>query len=422
MGLLSILMNVPHAATSMSRSVIAAAAGALVLLFGLVIALRPAPVQVDLTTVTHGPLRVTVDEEGKARVKEVFVVSAPVSGKLRRSPFDPGDRVVKDETVIAVIEPAAPIFLDVRTRKEAEAQVAAAEAAVGLAAAEVRQAESELAWATSELQRAEALARSRTVPERTLERARLELDKQRASLARANANLEVRRSELATANAHLIGPERTTTVTPGGPSPCCVEVRSPQSGQVLRELQESERVVLAGSPLFEIGNAADLDVMVELLSSDAVRVSPGAEATIESTGLETPIRARVRLIEPAGFTKVSALGIEELRVRVFLDLETPADVWKRLGHDYRVFARITVWNSLDALRVPLSALFRRGDGWAVYCMEGGKAALTLVDVGHRNSDFAEALSGLKPQDVVVLHPGDRIVAGTRISRRASEAP
>ena len=421
MGLLSILMNVPHAATSMSRSVIAAAAGALVLLFGLVIALRPAPVQVDLTTVTHGPLRVTVDEEGKARVKEVFVVSAPVSGKLRRSPFDPGDRVVKDETVIAVIEPAAPIFLDVRTRKEAEAQVAAAEAAVGLATAEVRQAESELAWATSELQRAEALARSRTVPERTLERARLELDKQRASLARANANLEVRRSELATANAHLIGPERATGA-PSAPSQCCVEVRAPQSGQVLRELQESERVVLAGSPLFEIGNAADLDVVVELLSSDAVRVSPGAESTIESTGLEAPIRARVRLIEPAGFTKISALGIEEQRVRVFLNLESPAEAWKRLGHNYRVYARITVWSSLDALRVPLSALFRRGNGWAVYRMEGGKAALAIVDIGHRNSDFAELLSGLKPQDVVVLHPGDRIVAGTRISRRASEAP
>ena len=421
MGLLSILMNVPHTATSMSRSVIAAAAGALVLLFGLVIALRPAPVQVDLTTVTHGPLRVTVDEEGKARVKEVFVVSAPVSGKLRRSPFDPGDRVVKDETVIAVIEPAAPIFLDVRTRTEAEAQIAAAEAAVGLAAAEVRQAESELAWATSELQRAEALARSRTVPERTLERARLELDKQRASLARANANLEVRRSELATANAHLIGPERATGA-PSVPSQCCVEVRAPQSGQVLRELQESERVVLAGSPLFEIGNAADLDVVVELLSSDAVRVSPGAESTIESTGLEAPIRARVRLIEPAGFTKISALGIEEQRVRVFLNLESPAEAWKRLGHDYRVYARITVWSSLDALRVPLSALFRRGNGWAVYRMEGGKAALAIVDIGHRNSDFAEVLSGLNPQDVIVLHPGDRIVAGTRISRRASEAP
>ena len=421
MELRRIQLNVPRPGSRISRGVIAAAAGVVALLIGLVIALRPAPVQVDLAAVTRGPLRVTVDEEGKTRVKDVFVVSAPVSGRLRRSPFDPGDRVVKDETVIAVIEPAAPIFLDVRTRKEAEAQVAAAEAAVILAAAEVRQAESELAWATSELQRAEALARSRTVPERTLERARLELDKQRASLARANANLEVRRSELATANAHLIGPERATGA-PSVPSQCCVEVRAPQSGQVLRELQESERVVLAGSPLFEIGNAADLDVVVELLSSDAVRVSPGAESTIESTGLEAPIRARVRLIEPAGFTKISALGIEEQRVRVFLNLESPAEAWKRLGHNYRVYARITVWSSLDALRVPLSALFRRGNGWAVYRMEGGKAALAIVDIGHRNSDFAEVLSGLNPQDVIVLHPGDRIVAGTRISRRASEAP
>jgi HlyD family secretion protein len=194
-----------------------------------------------------------------------------------------------------------------------------------------------------------------------------------------------------------------------------------QSGQVLREPQESERVVLAGSPLFEIGNAADLDVVVELLSSDAVRVRSGADATIESTGLEGPIQARVRLIELAGFTKVSALGIEEQRVRVFLDIETPAEVWKRLGHDYRVFARVTVWSSQDTLRVPLSALFRRGDGWAVYRMESGRAALTMVDVGHRNSDFAEVMRGLKPQDIVVLHPNDRIVAGTRISRRGQRS-
>src|SRR6516225_12380948 len=170
MELRRIQLNVPRPGSRISRGVIATAAGAVALLVGLVVALRPAPVPVDLAAVTRGPLRVTVDEEGKTRVKNVFVVSAPVSGKLRRSPFDPGDRVVKDETVIAVIEPAAPIFLDVRTRKEAEAQVAAAEAAVGLAAAEVRQAESELAWATSELQRAETLARSSTVPERTLER------------------------------------------------------------------------------------------------------------------------------------------------------------------------------------------------------------------------------------------------------------
>ena len=225
MELRNILLNVPRPKTPMSRGLIAGAAGAVALLLSLVIALRPAPVQVDLAAVTHGPLRVTVDEEGKTRVRDVFIVSAPVSGKLRRSPLDPGDRVIKNETVIAVIEPAAPIFLDVRTRNEAEAQVTAAEAAVSLAAAEVQQAESEVAWATSELQRATALAKSSTVPERTLERARLELDKQQAGLARAKANLEVRRSELATAKAHLIGPERAAG-TSSDASQCCVEIRA----------------------------------------------------------------------------------------------------------------------------------------------------------------------------------------------------
>lgn len=408
----------PGRRARISRSLLFAGLGGAILLLALVVALRPAPVPVDVEAVTRGPIAVTIDEEGKTRVKDLFVVSAPVTGKLRRSALDPGDKVEKDKTVIAVIEPAAPVFLDARTRKEAEALVTAAQAAVTLAEAEVRQAETEASWAERELKRAEDLVRSSTVAERTVERARLELDKQRAGLARAKANLDVRRSELASAQAHLVGPEIGEGAAPA-PTACCVEVRAPQSGQVLRELQESERVVLAGSPLFEIGNVSSIDIVVELLSSDAVRIAPGAKATVEGAGLPKPIQAHVRRVEPSGFTKVSALGIEEQRVRVYLDIDSPAEAWSRLGHDYRVYAHIIQWSSEDALRVPLSALFRSGSDWAAYVLDGGRARQVAVSIRHRNDDFAEVINGLKPGDRVVLHPGDRIASGTRIAPRSN---
>lgn len=388
------------------------AAVALAVLTALIWALRTPPVGVDLMQIARAPMRVTVDEEGKARVKQVFVVSAPVSGKLRRSPLDAGDTVTQNDTIIATIEPSAPVFLDARARQEAEAQVAAARAAVALAEAEVRQAENELTWAESELQRTKSLAQTNVVSARTAERARLELAKQQAALARAKANLQVRTADLANASAHLVGPE----AEPNQP-PKTVDVRAPQSGKVLRELQESERVVAAGTPLFEIGNPSDLEIVVELLSADAVRIPPGASAVVEGAGIAASIDAKVRRIEPAAFTKVSALGIEEQRVRVVLDLTSPPDAWTRLGHDYRVFVRIVTWSDDNALRVPLSALFRSGDRWAVYTYDGGRAKLTSVDIGHRNNEMAEVLGGLPAGASVVLHPGDRVSNGTRLTPR-----
>jgi HlyD family secretion protein len=405
-----------HAGATGRRRWLAALAGSVVLV-GLLWALRPSPVQVDLAEISRGAMRVTVDEEGKTRVRRVFVVSAPVTGKLRRSLLDPGDAVVGGETVIAVMEPSAPAFLDVRSRQEAEAQVAAARAAVALAEAEVRLSDAELSWAWSELQRTQSLAQTSVVSARSHERARLEHDKQMAAVARAKSNLDVRTAELATASAHLIGPE-TMSAARADASGCCVEVRSPQSGVVLRELQESERVIAAGTPLFEIGDPADIDIVVELLSTDAVRVSPGAQATIEGAGLAERLTARVRRIEPAGFTKVSALGIEEQRVRTFLDLDAPASQRSALGHDYRVFTRIAVWSSAEALRLPLSAVFRIGDSWAVYKAADGRAVLTPVEIGQRNNAHADVLSGLVPGDKVVMHPSDRVTAGTRIRQIA----
>ena len=291
-------------------------------------AMWPKPVTVELAELRKGPLLVTVDEEGKTRIKDVYTVSAPITGKLVRLSLEAGDRVKKDVTAVAVIEPMAPPFLDVRATRELEAQVEAGKAAVALAEAEINQAAAELEFAESELTRARTLSRSKTISERALERARIDVDTRRASLARAKSSLEVRKRELESAQARLIGPEEAWKgEVPVG---CCVTVRAPVSGRVLRLIQESERVVVAGTPLVEIGDPENLELVVELLSVDAVKVREGAMATVEGWG-GTPLTAKVTRVEPAGFTKVSALGIEEQRVRTILKLQNSGDARRPAG-------------------------------------------------------------------------------------------
>lgn len=394
------------------RSLLIAALAAAVL-GALYVALRPRPVSVDLAEVSRGPMRVTVAEEGKTRVRNVYTVAAPVAGKVLRIALDPGDQVVKEETVVAVIQPAAPPFLDHRARHEAEAQVSAAVAAVELAEAEVGQAQSELAFAQSELKRSDVLARTQTVSERVLEKARIEVQVRTAALAKARASVEVRRRELETARSRLIGPESPSDTS----ADCCISVRSPVSGQVLKRIQVSETVLAAGTPLVDIGDTDDIEVVVELLSSDAVRVKAGAPATIDGWGGQQALAARLKRIEPSGFTKVSALGIEEQRVRSILEFDGAPEARRRLGHDYRVFVNIETWASDAVARVPLSALFRNRDEWAVFRAEGGRARLVPVEIGQRSADVAEVRTGLVVGDAVVLHPSDRLADGARISPR-----
>ena len=398
-------------ASLMKRGLIVAA---IVALGGaLAWAMWPKPVGVDFARATRGPFLVTVDEEGKTRIKDVYTVSSPIGGKLLRRPLEVGDRVRKDVTAVATIEPSAPPFLDVRTLRELEAQVEAGKAAVALAEAEVRQAESELEFAESELTRARALMRSKTISERTLERARIDVDTRRAAVARAKANLEVRKRELDSAQARLIGPDEAWKgEVPVG---CCVTVRAPVNGRVLRLIQESERVVLAGTPLVDIGDPENLELVVEYLSTDAVKVREGAMATVEGWG-GPPLTAKVTRVEPAGFTKVSALGIEEQRVRIILALVNPGEAVDKLGHEFRVVVRIQIYEQAKALRVPISALFRKGDSWAVFTAERGRAHLTPVEIGERNAAYAEVLKGLAEGAVVLMHPSDRIAEGARVVR------
>lgn len=388
---------------------------AVLALGGFIQILMPQPVLVDTAIITSGPLTVTVDEEGETRIREIYVVSTPIDGKVLRSPREIGDKVVKDKTLLAVIQPGDPSFLDVRARRELKAAVAAARASVLLTESEIRRAGSELSFSKSDLTRARSLSERGTVSQRTLEKAALEVEVRHSALAQAHANLELRKQELESAKARLIGPEQKNLLETDGS--CCVEVRAPVDGRVLRIDRESEQVVKAGEPLLRIGDPKDLEIIVDLLSTDAVKVKPGAPARIEGWGGPAPLTARVRRIDPAGFTKVSALGIEEQRVNTVLDLTSPKDQLPLLGHNFRVFVKITVWESQNAVKVPLSALFRQGKNWAVFQVTEGAARITTVKIGHRNMQMAEILEGLEPGARVILHPSDKISDQIKVEER-----
>lgn len=410
----------PRPKPSMMRRAVMAA-GALGLIALGAWALWPKPALVDIATVVRGPMSVTVEEEGKTRIKDVFVVSAPVAGTMRRTPLLAGDAVERDRTIVAAIQPAAPPFLDFRTRAEAAAHVKAAEAAVLLAEAELAQARSELTFAESELARAAALLKTNVIAARAHEKAVIDLAVRKAAVAKADANVAVRRRELDSARARLLGPDddKAAGVLDAD---CCLEVRSPESGRVLRVLVTSEQIVTNGMPLIEIGNPRSLEIVVDLLSSDAVKVREGALAEVDGWGGGRKLSARVRRIETAGFTKVSALGIEEQRVRVVLDLLPDTEGRDHgLGHEFRVFVRIREWEAPDALTVPIGALFRHDGRWAVFRLDAGRAYLAPLEIAHRNAEVAEVLSGLEPGYRVILHPSDRVAAGVRVRPRSLEA-
>ncbi|MGB8896259.1 MAG: HlyD family efflux transporter periplasmic adaptor subunit [Pseudolabrys sp.] len=389
---------------------------------GLVWFAWPSPIPVDLATVSKGPMEVTVDDEGKTRVRHIYTVSAPIAGKVLRisHPFGEqgisvhvGDQAKAAETIVAVMQPTAPSFLDVRSREELQAMLTAADAAVVLAEAEVRRIEAALEFSRSDLRRSEALARTNSIPERTLEKVRLDVATNEAALASAKAQHDVRRSERASVAARLINPSTATSAETS--SDCCIQLRAPATGVILKIIQDSEAVVTPGTPLIDIGNPIDLEVVADLLSTDAVQIKVGAPVRIDGWGGRS-IEGRVVRVDPAGFLKVSALGIEEQRVRTTIDFSGPPEEWSRLGHDYRVIVHVTVWAG-DVLNVPVAALFRQGEQWAVYLVNNGRAQVTEVTIGHRNNRIAEVVSGLSAGGRVVLHPSDRISSGVAVAPR-----
>jgi HlyD family secretion protein len=375
----------------------------------------PRPIPVEIASVATGFMEVTVEEEGRTRVRNVYTVSAPIAGRALRTARRVGDEVIADETVVAILEPPDPGLLDLRSREELEAALSAAEAAVGLAEHEVQRLEATLELARAELGRAEALADRAIVSAVALDRARVDVDVNEHALASARAHLDVRRSEGASIAARLAAPGAGSEAASAG---WAVPLRAPATGRVLRVLQESEVVVPAGTPLIEVGDPLDLEVVSDLLSSEAVQLDVGAPVRIDGWG-GPPIRGEVVRIDPAGFTKISALGIDEQRVRAVIDLVDPPEAWSRLGHDFRVIVHITQWSAEDVLTVPVAALFRRQDGWAVFRVEEGRARAATVQIGRRNNRAAEVVGGLADGQVVILHPSDRITDGAAVADRAA---
>ena len=374
---------------------------------GLLWLLRPAPVRVELGVVDRGPLEVTVDEEGRTRVRNRYVIAAPVAGGLDRITLDAGDAVA----VGAAVARVSPAPLDPRATAQAEARLEAAIALRGEARARVGQAKAALAQAQRDLQRARTLAAAGTVSDQGLEQAELAHASRVEELHGAREAEDAAAHEVQAAEAVLLaaGGGAPTTSTRG--KDAFVEVRSPATGHVLRVFEESQRVVAVGTPLLEVGDPSDLEIVVDVLSADAVKIRPGAEMRLGAWGGEGTLRARVRRVEPSGFTKLSALGVEEQRVNVIGDFVDPPGA---LGDGYRLEARIVVWREDDVVRLPASALFRSGEAWHVFGVENGRARLRAVEVGQRGVEAAKVVSGIEPGTGVVLHPTDRVADGVRI--------
>jgi len=381
----------------------------------------PRPLPVDTAEAKAGPMHVAITDEGQTRVKDVYRVSAPVAGRVLRIEADVGDSVVAGETVVVHLLPSAPAFLDARALSEAEAGVRAAEAAVELARAERRRAVAEVEYAKLEVDRVRDLVKREAKSVAELDRIELSLKIAKAADARAIAAINQRPAELETAKAVLIDPATPETVE-AGRTAGVVGIKAPVSGRVLAVLRESEGVVTAGTPLIELGDPKRLEVVVDLLTTSAVKVRPGDPVEIVEWGGDDVLKGRVARVEPTGFTKVSSLGIEEQRANVIIEPEAGGADWSRLGHGFRVETRIIIWSADSVLRVPAGALFRLDRDWAVFKVVDGAARLQVVKVGHVSDAWGEIASGLAAGDTVIVHPARAVEDGLNVTRRKTATP
>jgi HlyD family secretion protein len=383
----------------------------LAILGGFYYAMRETPTLVDVATVSEGPMHIAIREEGTTRVRDVYTVSAPIAGHLARTVLEEGDEVEAGRTVVASIHPLDPPLIDRRTEAELVAARDAARAAVALAEIELQRAETALRLANNELERAVRLFEPRVISESALQRVQNDVEMQRAQVETARATIGVRQAELASAEARLMQPE--TRGAEG--QDCCVNIYAPVDGVVLSVMAKSEQAVSTGTQIAEIGDPNRLEIVVDLLSADAIRVRPGARTSIVDWGGDDALPGVVRRVDPAGFTKVSALGIEEQRVNAVIDLEENGG---RLGHGYRVAAELTIWECERCVQVPIGTLFRSGNNWNVFRVEGDRLRRTEVSIGRMNTEVAQVLDGLSPGDVVVMHPSDTVDDGSLVEARA----
>lgn len=383
---------------------------AAVVIAALYLAIRKPAYQVDLAEVTQGPMTVTIDDEGETRVHDLFVVAAPINGRLTRIELEPGDPVIAGQTVVARMTPVDSDFLDPRTEGRVRAQVQALDAMLASSSMRIEQARAARDLAKQEQGRLEALFNRGFATRAALDRANASVLSGNAAFSEAIRAAEAARFERDAARANLVTPNSGRAID-------TLAVRSPTSGTVMRVSRESEATVAAGTPLVELGDPRDLEIVTDLLSADAVRLPPGARVLIENWGGTTSLNGRVRRIEPFGFTKISALGVEEQRVNVIIDITDPPEKWAKLGHGYRVIIRVVEWESPNAPQLPISALFRDKGKWAVFAVQNGRAKLVPVTIGRMNDEQAELLSGLKKGAVVILHPSEKISDDARVKAR-----
>ena len=397
---------------------------ALGVLAAIVLGLMPAPVEVDLAKVVIGAIRVTVDQDGKTRIREKYVVSTPLAGRLLRIELEPGDEVRAGETLLASIEPRDPELLDARSIAQAEARVKAADASVQKMEPLQEKALATQEFAESELQRVRAAraVNSRAITISEVEGKLLAYRTSTASFRTTKHNQEIAKFELDQARAALIRsrPRESNAAIQGSrinDNDWNFNIRAPIDGRVLRVFQESSAVVQGGTSLLELGDPTDLEIEIDVLSRDAIKIKPGAHVLLEHWGGEKTLQGRVRLVEPSAFIKVSTLGVEEQRVNAIVDLVDPPQDRTTLGDGFRVEARIIVSEAINILKTPTSALFRVGDDWAVFRVEAGIARQVLVKLGMQNGLEAEVLEGLNFDDQIVVHPGDDVADGVKVRAR-----
>lgn len=388
--------------------IVIAVVGAVFIL--IVYGFLPRATAVDVAKVTRGPLTIMVEEEGKTRVKDRFVISAPVSGYMRRITLEAGDFVKRGQTV-AELEPLRSAVLDPRSRAAAEAEVSSAEAALKASEenAHARAADSE--YAKENRKRMKNLYAMGYVSKDTMEQAESEARRAEANLLSAEASVKAARSSVEKARSALL------YAAEGPSSGKTVHVCSPVEGRVLKLQRESEGVVSSGDPLIDVGDPKNLEVKVEVLSSDAVKLKPGTPVFFERWGGDSALRGEVTVIEPGGFTKVSSLGVEEQRTLVIADITSLPEEWQRLGDNYRVDANFIIWQGKDVLQIPAGALFRKDGDWVVFVYKNKKAVLRRIQIGHRNGFTAEVVSGLLQGEMVITHPDESIKDGSRVRPR-----
>ena len=370
------------------------------------------PVAVEMAAVSRGPLTVEIVEEGKTRIRNRYVVAAPIAGQMRRVSLKPGDEVKAGVTVLTTIEPQAAPLLDARSRAQAEAAVAAARAGEQKAEEALQMAQTAAQFAQANWDRIKVSSQKGSVSINEKENSERDAEMRRREVRAGEFALQIAKFERAQAEAALMQMDSPQS---DGQS---VEVKSPVNGLVLRVQQESSAVVMAGAALVEVGDPADLEIEAELLSRDAVNIQPGAAVIIEQWGGETPLQGRVRRVEPAAFTKTSALGVEEQRVIVLSDLVNPPATAGKMGDRYRVEVRVAVWHGDDVIQVPTGALFREGSSWITYLFDNGKARKIPVTTGHASGRSTEVVSGLQVGQQVLLHPPDTVTDGSAVKLRA----